>query len=90
MVSRAGATTLAELTALGVPYCDPFPNVTNNHQEHNARLLADHDAAVLIREHELTTTVLAAQLVALLNDQQRLQAMAAASQSSACLTPQRG
>ncbi|HAA38289.1 MAG TPA: undecaprenyldiphospho-muramoylpentapeptide beta-N-acetylglucosaminyltransferase [Firmicutes bacterium] len=81
MVSRAGATTLAELTALGVPcIVIPSPNVTNNHQEHNARLLADHDAAVLIREHELTTTVLAAQLVALLNDQQRLQAMAAASQ----------
>ncbi|HZK25281.1 MAG TPA: undecaprenyldiphospho-muramoylpentapeptide beta-N-acetylglucosaminyltransferase [Oscillospiraceae bacterium] len=80
MVSRAGATTLAELTALGVPcIVIPSPNVTNNHQEHNARMLSEHDAAVLIREQELTTAVLADQLVGLLSDKERLQAMAEAS-----------
>ncbi len=46
VVSRAGATTLAELTSLGVPsILIPSPYVTNNHQEKNARALSDHGAA---------------------------------------------
>lgn len=82
MVSRAGATTLAELTALGVPaVIIPSPNVTNNHQEHNARLLADNGAAVMIRESELDANVLAEQLIALLGNIKRLQKMAHASKA---------
>ncbi|NLZ38648.1 MAG: undecaprenyldiphospho-muramoylpentapeptide beta-N-acetylglucosaminyltransferase [Firmicutes bacterium] len=82
MVSRAGATTLAELTALGVPaIIIPSPNVTNNHQEHNARLLADNGAVVMIRESELSATVLTKILVALLGDAKGLQQMAAASKA---------
>ncbi len=54
VVARSGATTLAELTALGVPsILIPSPYVTNNHQEKNADSLADKDAAVKILEKDL-------------------------------------
>lgn len=59
VVSRAGATTLAELTSLGVPsILIPSPYVTNNHQEKNARALSDHGAAALLLESELTSQTL--------------------------------
>ena len=45
-VASAGATTLAELTSLGIPsILIPSPYVTNNHQEKNATALSDHHAA---------------------------------------------
>jgi UDP-N-acetylglucosamine--N-acetylmuramyl-(pentapeptide) pyrophosphoryl-undecaprenol N-acetylglucosamine transferase len=54
VVSRAGATTLAELTSLGIPsILVPSPYVTNNHQEKNARSLSDHGAAELLLEKDL-------------------------------------
>jgi UDP-N-acetylglucosamine--N-acetylmuramyl-(pentapeptide) pyrophosphoryl-undecaprenol N-acetylglucosamine transferase len=82
MVSRAGATTLAEITALGVPsVLIPSPNVTNNHQEHNARSLVEHGAALLLREAELTDQRLATELVGLLSNKKRLRTMAEASLS---------
>lgn len=55
VVARSGATTLAELTALGVPsILIPSPYVTNNHQEKNANSLVVNEAAVMIREKDLT------------------------------------
>ncbi len=52
-ITRSGATTLAEITALGVPaILIPSPNVVDNHQYYNARLLADAGAAILIEESE--------------------------------------
>lgn len=55
VVSRAGATTLAELTSLGIPsILIPSPYVTNNHQEKNARSLSDRGAALLLLEKDLT------------------------------------
>jgi len=52
-VTRSGATTLAEITALGIPaLLIPSPNVVNNHQYFNARLLSDAGAAVLIEEKD--------------------------------------
>jgi UDP-N-acetylglucosamine--N-acetylmuramyl-(pentapeptide) pyrophosphoryl-undecaprenol N-acetylglucosamine transferase len=54
VVSRAGATTLAEITSLGIPsILIPSPYVTNNHQEKNARSLSDNGAAVLLLEKDL-------------------------------------
>ncbi|AZU61432.1 undecaprenyldiphospho-muramoylpentapeptide beta-N-acetylglucosaminyltransferase [Neobacillus mesonae] len=59
VVSRAGATTLAELTSLGIPsILIPSPYVTNNHQEKNARSLSDHGAAELLLEKDLTSNTL--------------------------------
>ncbi|MBF0780159.1 MULTISPECIES: undecaprenyldiphospho-muramoylpentapeptide beta-N-acetylglucosaminyltransferase [unclassified Granulicatella] len=56
VVCRSGATTLAELTALGLPsILIPSPYVTNNHQEKNARTLVDKQAAYMVKEEELKT-----------------------------------
>ena len=53
VLCRAGASTISELTALGVAaIIVPSPNVANNHQEKNARVLSDHGAAELILETE--------------------------------------
>ncbi|HHY36673.1 MAG TPA: undecaprenyldiphospho-muramoylpentapeptide beta-N-acetylglucosaminyltransferase, partial [Firmicutes bacterium] len=77
VVARAGATTLAELTARGVPaILIPSPYVTGNHQEYNARLLEREGAAVVIRERELDGATLAMQVLELLRDPARLQRMA--------------
>lgn len=55
VVCRSGATTLAELTALGVPsVLIPSPHVTNNHQEKNARALVEKGAAEIVLEQELS------------------------------------
>jgi len=53
IISRAGASTCNEIGACGLPnILIPSPNVTNNHQEKNARMLSDKGAAVLILEKE--------------------------------------
>lgn len=54
VLSRAGASTIAELTALGVPaILVPSPNVTNHHQEKNANVLGEHGAALVLAEEGL-------------------------------------
>lgn len=76
VVARAGATTLAELTALGIPsILVPSPYVTNNHQEKNARSLTDQDAAVLLLEKELNGSTLIKELDAVLMNELRLTKM---------------
>lgn len=53
VITRAGATTLAEITALGLPaILIPSPNVVNNHQYYNARLLEKAGAALLVEEKD--------------------------------------
>ena len=53
VICRAGASTISELTALGVPaVIIPSPNVANNHQEANARVLADAGGAVMVLEKD--------------------------------------
>lgn len=55
VVCRAGATSIAELTALGIPaVLVPYPQATADHQLHNARALAQCGAAVLIEDRELS------------------------------------
>ena len=57
MVSRAGASTIAEITAMGLPsILIPSPHVAGNHQEYNARELVDQQAALMILEKELEAT----------------------------------
>ncbi|WP_100404563.1 undecaprenyldiphospho-muramoylpentapeptide beta-N-acetylglucosaminyltransferase [Bacillus solitudinis] len=54
IVARAGATTLAEVTAIGLPsILIPSPYVTNNHQERNARALSSKGAAILRLEKDM-------------------------------------
>lgn len=55
IICRAGATTAAEITALGTPsIIIPSPYVAHNHQYYNASVLAEHKAAFMIEEKDLT------------------------------------
>lgn len=59
IVSRAGASTISEITVLGIPTIFiPSPYVTNNHQYKNAKDLMDKKAAFLIEEEKLTKDLL--------------------------------
>ncbi len=59
LVSRGGASTLAEITALGLPaILIPSPYVTNNHQFKNAQWLEAESAAIVVREQDLTANIL--------------------------------
>jgi UDP-N-acetylglucosamine--N-acetylmuramyl-(pentapeptide) pyrophosphoryl-undecaprenol N-acetylglucosamine transferase len=65
-ICRAGATTVAELAAAGVPsILVPFPFAVDDHQTANARYLADAGAAVLVQQRDLTAETLAETLRAL-------------------------
>jgi UDP-N-acetylglucosamine--N-acetylmuramyl-(pentapeptide) pyrophosphoryl-undecaprenol N-acetylglucosamine transferase len=76
VVCRAGATTLAELAALGRPaVLVPFPAATDDHQRRNAAVLAGAGAAIVIDERDLTGERLASTVAALLADRGRLERM---------------
>jgi UDP-N-acetylglucosamine--N-acetylmuramyl-(pentapeptide) pyrophosphoryl-undecaprenol N-acetylglucosamine transferase len=80
VVSRAGASMIAELTAAGKPaVLVPSPNVTGNHQEANARSVMEAGAAVMILERDLTGESLFAAVRDIMLDEARRQAMARAS-----------
>ena len=66
MVCRAGATTLAEVTALGIPsIVIPSPYVANNHQFYNASMLLKKQACRIIEEKDLNAETLQGQIVSL-------------------------
>ena len=80
VVSRAGATTVAELAAVGMPaVLVPLPGAPGDHQTANARRLAAAGGAVLVSDGELDATRLVAEVDALLEDQDRLDSMAGAA-----------
>jgi UDP-N-acetylglucosamine--N-acetylmuramyl-(pentapeptide) pyrophosphoryl-undecaprenol N-acetylglucosamine transferase len=77
VLTRAGASTIAELTATGTPaILVPSPNVTENHQEENARQLQNAGGAVMVIENECTGDMLFDMAAAILNDKSKLQYMA--------------
>lgn len=72
VLSRAGASTIAELTALGVPaILVPSPNVTNHHQEKNANVLGEHGAALVLAEEGLDGKALFTAAADILRDEGR-------------------
>ncbi|MBN2983373.1 undecaprenyldiphospho-muramoylpentapeptide beta-N-acetylglucosaminyltransferase [Cohnella algarum] len=80
VVSRAGASSLAEITSLGVPsILVPSPNVTNNHQQPNAESLEAAGAAVMILEKNLTGDALFRTIAGIMGDPARREAMSRAS-----------
>ena len=80
VVCRSGATTLTELTALGLAsILIPSPYVTNNHQEANARSLVDQGAASMILEKELNAQTMLAEIDDILLDSHKKEAMAASA-----------
>ena len=55
LIARAGASTVTEVAALGVPTLFvPFPFAVDDHQTHNARFLSDEGGAWLVSQKELT------------------------------------
>jgi UDP-N-acetylglucosamine--N-acetylmuramyl-(pentapeptide) pyrophosphoryl-undecaprenol N-acetylglucosamine transferase len=83
-VCRAGALTLAELTACGLgAVLVPFPHAVDDHQTRNAEALVAAGAAELIQERDLKTNDLAQRLTALLGDRTKLIAMAEAARTLA-------
>jgi UDP-N-acetylglucosamine--N-acetylmuramyl-(pentapeptide) pyrophosphoryl-undecaprenol N-acetylglucosamine transferase len=82
MVCRAGALTLAEITAAGVAsVLVPYPYAVDDHQTHNARYLSDHGAALLLPQPELKAEKLAELLKNFTRD--KLLAMAQAARKLA-------
>lgn len=79
VICRAGASTLAELAAVGRPaVLVPFPFAADDHQTKNAESFARAGAAVCLRERELDVERLATEARALLDDADRRRAMASA------------
>lgn len=73
LISRSGATTIAEITALGLPsILIPSPNVTDDHQTKNAMSLVKNNAALLLKEEDLTGDSLLNRLNELMTDREKL------------------
>jgi UDP-N-acetylglucosamine--N-acetylmuramyl-(pentapeptide) pyrophosphoryl-undecaprenol N-acetylglucosamine transferase len=84
VVSRAGATTIAELAAAGrASILVPLPTAADDHQKKNADVLARAGAAELIEQKDLDGSRLAERLLALTRDPDRRDAMARAARSFA-------
>ncbi len=76
IISRAGAMTVTEITAIGRPsILVPFPNATENHQYYNALTLSSRNAAILIEDKDLTKARLVNEVSALYSDRHRLELM---------------
>ncbi len=77
VICRAGAMTVAELTAAGKPaLLVPFPFAIDDHQTENARWLADQGAGVLVPQTDLLSAATVAQLSGLLSSSARRSEMA--------------
>lgn len=80
VIARAGATTLAELCAIGRPsILIPFPHAADDHQAKNAEALQTQGASICIRESELDADSLGDLVSELLDDHGARQAMAQAA-----------
>ncbi|MEF9920988.1 MAG: undecaprenyldiphospho-muramoylpentapeptide beta-N-acetylglucosaminyltransferase [Erysipelotrichaceae bacterium] len=80
IICRAGATTLAEITALGIPaILIPSPYVAHNHQFYNASVLSDHNAALLLEEKDCNGEQLSKYIHKIMDKECTQEAMKAAS-----------
>lgn len=87
VISRSGAGTLAEISALGMPsILVPYPHAKDDHQRFNARSLAESGAALLVEEDDLGPGAMGALVERLFADREGLRAMARAAKEHA--TPQ--
>lgn len=84
VVSRAGATTLAELTALGKPsILVPFPFAADDHQRKNAEALVAGGAARMLLEKDLSAATLGQEIAAIMSDRKIHKRMSRASRQLA-------
>ncbi len=85
-ISRAGASTCNEIAAAGIPcILIPSPNVTDNHQEKNARALAQQGGAVMIVEKDCTPEKLMKEITGLVHNADAAKAMRKALQKLSVL-----
>jgi UDP-N-acetylglucosamine--N-acetylmuramyl-(pentapeptide) pyrophosphoryl-undecaprenol N-acetylglucosamine transferase len=76
LIARAGASTVAEIQAAGVPsILVPLPNSPGDHQGANARSLVEKDAALLVADPTCTGAFLSRMLDQLFDDPSRLDAL---------------
>ncbi|WP_366924819.1 undecaprenyldiphospho-muramoylpentapeptide beta-N-acetylglucosaminyltransferase [Metallumcola ferriviriculae] len=81
IISRAGATFLAEITARGIAsILVPYPYATDNHQEYNARSLVKKGAALMVADEELSKGILVDKVEDLLSKRKVLETMSQSSQ----------
>ena len=74
LICRAGAMTLSEVAMMAkAAIFIPSPNVTENHQYHNAMSMVNKNAALIIEESALDGTVLMSTIKQLLKDKKRLE-----------------
>ena len=74
IVSRAGASSISEITALGLPsILIPSPYVTHNHQLKNAKSLEEREATVIIEEDKYDGKLLVSEIDRILNDEKLYQ-----------------
>jgi UDP-N-acetylglucosamine--N-acetylmuramyl-(pentapeptide) pyrophosphoryl-undecaprenol N-acetylglucosamine transferase len=82
VVCRAGATTVAELSCLGIPAIFiPFPHAADNHQFLNAKSLCEAKASEMLLEEKLTGELLAERIIRLVENPGLLEQMAARTKS---------
>ena len=82
VVCRAGATTIAELTAAGRPaLLVPLPSAADDHQRKNAEVLAAAGAAEIVEQKHLTGALISERIATLIGDPARLAAMSAAART---------
>lgn len=82
VVGRAGASTVAELSAIGVPsVLVPLPGAPSDHQTRNARAMCSVGAAVLLPDASCTGETLGEAIASLLEDPMRLTSMEEAARS---------
>lgn len=84
VICRAGAITIAENCCMGkASILIPSPNVTDNHQYKNAKVLADAGAALLLKESETNGKILTEAVKELASDKEKRGAMCAAAKAMA-------
>jgi UDP-N-acetylglucosamine--N-acetylmuramyl-(pentapeptide) pyrophosphoryl-undecaprenol N-acetylglucosamine transferase len=87
VLCRAGALTVAELTAVGVAsVLVPLPHAIDDHQTENARWLETNKAGIMVHQSALTSESLATLLSKLSDDQEGLLSMAKAARGLAKIT----
>lgn len=82
VVCRAGAGTIAEITAFGlVPVFVPYPFAASDHQMENAKVITDKGAGIIIEERNLTDELLYEKLIELLDNNEGMKKMSIISKS---------
>ncbi|MDD2217631.1 MAG: undecaprenyldiphospho-muramoylpentapeptide beta-N-acetylglucosaminyltransferase [Eubacteriales bacterium] len=84
VISRSGALTISEIIACGkAAILIPSPNVTGNHQFHNAKAIADKGGAILIEEAALSDEILVSSVMSVMYDKEKQKEMESASRAMA-------